>query len=131
MSAIEVGTELPTIEQVSNLTTSVMYAGASGDMNPLHYDEAFASQVSPTGGVIAHGMFSMGLASRLLTSFAGGPERVRELEVRFTRPWPLGTTSTFGGTVVAVEDGVATVELWGRNEATGARILKGTGRIAV
>jgi acyl dehydratase len=131
MSAIEVGTELPTIEQVSTLTTSVMYAGASGDLNPLHYDEAFAGRVSPTGGIIAHGMFSMGLASRLLTSFAGGPERVRDLEVRFTRPWPLGTTSTFGGTVVAVEDGVATVELWGRNEETGARILKGTGRITV
>jgi acyl dehydratase len=131
MSAIEVGTQLPTVEQISNLTTSVMYAGASGDMNPLHYDESFANQISPTGGIIAHGMFSMGLASRLLTSFAGGPERVREIEVRFTRPWPLGTTATFGGTVVAVEDGIATVELWGHNEETGARILKGTGRISV
>jgi acyl dehydratase len=130
VSTIAVGTELPTIEQVSNLTTSVMYAGASGDMNPLHYDEAFARQVSPTGGIIAHGMFSMGLASRLLTAFAGGPDRVRDIEVRFTRPWPLGTTSTFGGRVVAIDDDVATVELWGRNES-GEQILKGTGRVLV
>jgi acyl dehydratase len=130
VTTIEVGTLLPEIEQASNLTTSVMYAGASGDMNPLHYDPAFAAQVSPTGGLIVHGMFSMGLASRLLTSFAGGPERVLEVAVRFTKPWPLGTSATFGGEVTAVEDGVATVALWGEHEA-GERILQGSARIAV
>jgi acyl dehydratase len=128
MSEITVGTELPAVTQPSNLTTSVMYAGASGDMNPLHYDQAFAGQVSPTGGIIAHGMFSMGLASRVLTAFAGGPENVLEVQVRFTKPWPLGTTSTFGGRVTGVAEGVATVELWGENES-GEQILKGTGRI--
>jgi acyl dehydratase len=129
--AIEVGAELDPVVQEANLTTSVMYAGASGDLNPLHYDPAFAGQVSPTGGVIAHGMFSMGLASRALTAFAGGPDRVLEIKVRFTRPWPLGTTSTFGGKVTAVEDGVATVALVGTNDETGDRVLKGTGRIRV
>ena len=130
MSGIEVGTELPVVEQESTLTTSVMYAGASGDMNPLHYDQGFAGQVSPTGGIIAHGMYSMGLASRLLSGFAGGPEQVLEVQVRFSRPWPLGTTSTFGGRVRAIEDGVATVDLWGKSE-TGDRILRGSGRIRV
>lgn len=130
MSDVTAGTELPTIEQPSSLITSVTYAGASGDFNPLHYDESFASQVSPTGGIIAHGMFSMGLASKVLTGFAGGPEQVLEVAVRFTRPWPLGTTATFGGTVTDVADGVATVELWGRDEQ-GERILKGTGRVRV
>jgi len=128
--SIEVGTELEPVVQASNLTTSTMYAGASGDFNPLHYDQDFAGQVSPTGGIIAHGMFSMGLASRALTAFAGGPENVLEVSVRFTRPWPLGTTSTFGGTVTEIEDGIATVQLWGDNE-DGTRILRGTGRIAV
>jgi acyl dehydratase len=128
MSEVTVGTELPTIEQQSTLTTSVMYAGASGDMNPLHFDESFAGQVSPTGGIIAHGMYSMGLASRVLTGWAGGPEKVAEVSVRFTKPWPLNTTSTFGGTVTEVADGVATVELWGRNESD-AQILKGTGKV--
>jgi acyl dehydratase len=124
------GTELPTVSQASNLVTSVMYAGASGDMNPLHYDETFASNVSPTGGTIAHGMYSMGLASRVLTEWAGGPEQVLSVEVRFTKPWPLGTTTTFGGTVLSVEDGVATVELWADNVG-GERVLKGTGRVRV
>jgi acyl dehydratase len=128
MSEITVGTELPTVEQRSTLTTSVAYAAASGDLNPLHYDQDFAGQVSPTGGIIAHGMYSMGLASRVLTEFAGGPERVLEVSVRFTRPWPLNSTSTFGGTVTDVADGVATVELWGTNE-NGDQILKGSGRI--
>jgi acyl dehydratase len=130
MSTITAGTELPTIEQQSTLMTSVAYAGASGDMNPLHYDQSFAGQVSPTGGIIAHGMYSMGLASRLLTEYAGGPDNVLEVSVRFTRPWPLNSTSTFGGTVADVADGVATIELWGRNE-NGDQILKGSGRIRV
>lgn len=128
MSDITPGTELPTISQTSNLVTSVMYAGASGDMNPLHYDGSFASNVSPTGGTIAHGMYSMGLASRLLTEWAGGPDRVIAVEVRFTKPWPLDTTTTFGGTVLSVADGVATVELWADNVG-GDRILTGTGRV--
>lgn len=130
MSDVTVGTELPTIEQPSTLITSVTYAGASGDFNPLHYDQEFAGQVSPTGGIIAHGMFSMGLASKVLTAFAGGPERVLEVQVRFTKPWPLGTTATFGGTVTEVADGEATVELWGRS-ADDERILKGVGRVRV
>jgi len=125
---MEVGAELPTLTARSTLTTSVLYAGASGDMNPLHFDPEVAAGISPTGGVIAHGMYSMGLASRLLTAAAGGPERVLELEVRFTRPWPLGTTATFTGRITAVEDGVATVSLAGIGEQ-GERILRGTGRI--
>lgn len=127
---VEVGQRLDPVAVESNLTTSVMYAGASGDFNPLHYDQGFASQVSPTGGIIAHGMFSMGLVSRALTAFAGGPENVLEVAVRFTRPWPLGTTSTFSGEVTDVDDGVATVKLWGDAE-DGTRILRGTGRITV
>ncbi|MDX1621181.1 MAG: MaoC/PaaZ C-terminal domain-containing protein [Nitriliruptorales bacterium] len=127
---ITVGTDLPTIEQQSNLTTSVMYAGAAGDMNPLHYDQSFAENVSPTGGIIAHGMFSMGLASRLVTEWAGGPEKVIDISVRFRKPWPLNTTTTFGGTVTDIDDGVATVELWADNEG-GDRVLTGTGKVRI
>jgi len=130
MSELSVGTELPTVTQRATLSTSVAYAGASGDLNPLHYDQDFAAQVSPTGSIIAHGMYSMGLVSRALTQAAGGAERVREVTVRFTRPWPMGTTSTFGGTVTEIVDGVAEVALWGRAE-DGETIRRGTGRIEV
>ncbi|MEX2505067.1 MAG: MaoC/PaaZ C-terminal domain-containing protein [Egicoccus sp.] len=126
--SFEVGTELPEVVQRSTLTASVAYAAASGDLNPLHYDPEFAGNVSPTGGIIAHGMFAMGLASRVLTSFAGGPEKVIEVNVRFTRPWPLGSTTTFGGTITNVDGDQATVQLWGKNE-NGDQILKGVGKI--
>ncbi len=125
-----VGAELPELSQQSSLITSVMYAGASTDYNPLHYDQDFAGQVSPTGAPIAHGMYSMGLVSRVLTAAAGGPERVIDLQVRFSKPWPLGTTVTFSGTVTAVEDGVATVELRGTGEG-GEKILSGTGHVRI
>ena len=132
MSSIElaVGTVLPEVRQPSNLVTSVMYAGASGDYNPLHYDPDFAGKVSPTGAPIAHGMYSMGLVSRMLTAAAGGPEGVVSLSVRFSKPWPLGTTAVFTGTVSAIEDGIATVDVSGTGEA-GERILSGTGYIRV
>jgi len=124
----EVGAQLPPVTQQSSLVTSVLYAGASGDYNPLHYDPGFAGQVSPTGAPIAHGMYSMGLVSRLLTAAAGGPERVADLQVRFSKPWPLGTTATFTGTVAAVEGGLATVDVVGTTE-DGVRILSGTGTV--
>lgn len=125
---VEVGHELPSIQQTSTLTTSVMYAAASGDYNPLHYDQAVASQISPTGAIIAHGMYSMGLASRVVTEFAGGPDRVVDLSVRFSRPWPLGTTATFGGTVTEVTDDEVVVRLNATNE-DGSPVLRGKARL--
>lgn len=125
MSGLEVGQELPAVTATATLSSSVRYAGASGDLNPLHFDPAFAADVSPTGGVIAHGMYAMGLASRLVAGAAGGPEHVAELQVRFTRPWPLGATATFTGKVTAHgEDGIK-VALAAMLE-DGTRILRGT-----
>lgn len=128
MNEPEIGTQLPPLKVAHDVATSVMYAGASGDMNPLHYDPEFAKMVSPTGDVIAHGMYSMGLASRLLTEWAGGPEKVAQVSVRFTKPWPVGTTSTFTGEVTAVEDGEAIVALNATND-NGQTILTGIGRV--
>ena len=130
MNQIEIGAELPPVHQIATLQTSVAYAGASGDLNPLHYDPSFAADVSPTGGPIAHGMFSMGLASRALTAWVGDVERILEIEVRFTRPWPLAETATFSGKVTAIDDGVALVDLRGET-ATGVRVLRGRARVAV
>ena len=72
----------------------------------------------------------MGLVSRMLTAAAGGPEQVADLQVRFSKPWPVGTTATFSGTVTAVEDGLATIEVQGTGE-NGERILSGEGHVRV
>lgn len=122
------GSELPPLDQRLDALHAIMYAGASGDFNPLHWDPHFAVETSPTGEVIAHGMYAMGLASRMLTSWVGNPERLLEIQVRFTNPWPVGTNATFGGRVAEVEDGMASVELWGRR-ADGKRILRGSARV--
>ncbi|MEV1288192.1 MaoC family dehydratase [Micromonospora sp. NPDC049679] len=63
----------------------VRYAGASGDFNPIHWSDRFATKVG-LPGVIAHGMFTMGLVGRAVTEWAGAADAVVEYGVRFTRP---------------------------------------------
>lgn len=63
----------------------VRYAGASGDFNPIHWSDRFATKVG-LPGVIAHGMFTMALVGRAITEWAGSPDAVVEYGVRFTRP---------------------------------------------
>jgi len=63
----------------------VRYAGASGDFNPIHWNEAFATGVD-LPGVIAHGMFTMGSAVQLVSDWAGDPAAVVDYQTRFTKP---------------------------------------------
>jgi acyl dehydratase len=82
---VEVGTELPAQSFPVNRATLVRYAGASGDFNPIHWNERFAIEVG-LPDVIAHGMFTMAEAIRVVTDWAGDPAAVVEYGVRFTRP---------------------------------------------
>ena len=77
----------------------VRYAGASGDFNPIHWSERFATGVG-LPGVIAHGMFTMALVGRAVTGWAGAPDAVIEFSVRFARPVPVPDTDE--GTEVVV-----------------------------
>ena len=83
-----------------------MYAGASGDYNPLHSDEKFAREVAGYPGIFAHGMLTMGMTGRVVTDwFDVG--RVTKYGVRFVRQvWP-GDTLTATAVVDAIreEDG--------------------------
>jgi acyl dehydratase len=105
---VAVGTELP--EQVHRVTRAdlVRYAGASGDFNPIHWNERVATQVG-LPNVIAHGMFTMALAARAVTEWVGDPGAVVEYQVRFGRPVVVpdddeGAELTVRGTVAAVLD---------------------------
>ena len=92
----------------------VSYAGASGDFNPIHWSERFAVGVG-LPNVIAHGMLTMALAGRLVTSWVGDPSAVVGYAARFTRPVVVpdddeGVALELTGTVKAVEaDGDARV----------------------
>ena len=77
----------------------VRYCGASGDFNPIHWSERFATGVG-LPGVIAHGMFTMALVGRAVTTWAGAADAVIEFSVRFSRPVPVPDTDE--GTEVVV-----------------------------
>ncbi|WP_327369291.1 MaoC family dehydratase [Streptomyces sp. NBC_01217] len=83
--SVEVGTELPAQSFPVTRATLVQYAGASGDFNPIHWNERFAREVG-LPDVIAHGMFTMAEAIRVVTDWAGDPGAVVEYGVRFTKP---------------------------------------------
>ncbi len=111
----EPGAALPVQEYAVTRADLVRYAGASGDRNPIHWSDRVATSVG-LPGVIAHGMYTMALAARAVQSWAGGPERVRELGCKFTKPVVVpdddtGVVVRVAGTVRAVEDGLATVAL--------------------
>lgn len=97
---VEVGSALPARSFPVERRNLVMYAGASGDFNTIHWNERFARSVG-LPDVIAHGMFTMAQAARVLTDWAGDPGAVVEYGVRFTRP------------VVVPDDGGATIEVEG------------------
>ncbi len=78
------GDELPPLSLRVTRADLVRYAGASGDFNPIHWNDRTAAAVG-LPGVIAHGMLTMALAGRLVTQWAGGPGAVRSYGVRFTR----------------------------------------------
>ncbi|WP_125773517.1 MaoC family dehydratase [Antribacter gilvus] len=84
----------------------VRYAGASGDFNPIHWNDSFAEGVG-LPGVIAHGMLTMGSAVGLVEDWAGDPGAVVEYRTRFTRTVPVPNPGTalveVTGTVAAVD----------------------------
>jgi acyl dehydratase len=84
-------------------TQLVMYAGASGDYNPVHTDEVFATKVAGYPTVFAHGMLSMGATGRMLTNWVGDG-RLTKYGVRFvSQVWP-GDTLTARATVKAIRE---------------------------
>jgi acyl dehydratase len=99
---VEVGTELPAQSFPVTRADLVRYAGASGDFNVIHWNERVAVEVG-LPDVIAHGMFTMATAARVLTDWLGDPAAILEYGVRFTKP------------VVVPDDGVgAMLEVSGK-----------------
>ncbi|MCP3853732.1 MAG: acyl dehydratase [Actinomycetia bacterium] len=69
-------------------TQIVMYAGASGDYNPVHSDHEFVTEMAGYPTVFAHGMLTMGMTGRLVTDFVGDG-RLTRYGVRFVNQvWP-------------------------------------------
>jgi acyl dehydratase len=97
---VEAGQELPARGFPVQRLDLVKYAGASGDFNPIHWNDAFARSVG-LPDVIAHGMFTMAQAGRYVTDWAGDAGAVLDLGVRFS------------SMVVVPDDGGAEIEISG------------------
>jgi acyl dehydratase len=120
-ATVAVGDQIPTVAYPLHRANMVRYAGASGDFNPIHWNQRFATEVG-LPNVIAHGMLTMATAGRLVSDWAGDPGALVEYGVRFTKPvvvpddepgQPVATTaaevSAGSGTVVEVS-GVVTAK---------------------
>jgi acyl dehydratase len=125
---VEVGTQIP--EQVFSVrrVDLVRYCGASGDFNVIHWNERIATSVGlPT--VIAHGMFTMATAARIITDWVGDPGAVVGYGVRFSSPVPVpdddnGATMRVGGTVEKkIDGGRVVVNLTVRADGLDSKIL--------
>lgn len=108
--ALGLGDELPTSTFGPITRTDIVrYAGAGGDLNPIHHDEPFARSAG-LPGVFGMGMLHAGILGDRLARWVG-PDNIRTFAVRFTgQVWP-GDVLTFSGRVVAVDGGLATIEL--------------------
>ena len=104
---LQPGTVLGTLTVRLTREQLVRYAGASGDFNPIHYSDHFATALG-LPGVIAHGMLTMGTALRVVTDWIGDPSRITSYAARFTRPVVVpddaeGAELNVTATVVAVD----------------------------
>jgi len=106
------GMQLPAQTFPIGRVSMVRYAGASGDFNPIHWSEEFATSVG-LPNVIAHGMLTMAITARVVTEWTGDPGGLLEYGVRFTRPVvvPYGETTLLEvtGSVIAVDPDTGTV----------------------
>ena len=105
---VEVGTEIPARDFPLQRANLVEYAGASGDFNPIHWNDRVATSVG-LPDVIAHGMLTMATAGRVVTDWVGDPGRVVSYGVRFSAPVVVpnddsGATVTVSGTVEEKND---------------------------
>lgn len=121
MTALEVGAVVA--DRTVHLTRAslVRYAGASGDFNPIHYNDAVAERVG-LPGVLAHGMLTMGLAVETIVGWLGDSGRILEYGVRFTRPVVVDAESGADVTVVAkvgaVDDEAVRIDLTVSHDGT-------------
>lgn len=110
IETLTVGTELDPLKiSPISRTTLALFAGASGDHNPMHIDIDVAKSAG-LGDVFAHGMLSMAYLGRILTdNFDAGS--IRSYRVRFASITPVHGKPTATATVVSVENNLATLEL--------------------
>jgi acyl dehydratase len=124
VSRVSVGDGLPPLRHVVQRPDLVRYAGASGDFNPIHWNDEWARSVG-LPGVIAHGMLSMAVAARMISAYAGDPAAIKRLRVRFSAVLRPGQTLTVTGEVAAVDGKQVSLRFRGEEDEGNRVISKG------
>jgi acyl dehydratase len=121
LARAQAGDALPEVADTIERLDLVRYAGASGDFNPIHWSDEIARAVG-LPGVIAHGMYSMAVAARMVSGWAGDPAAIKRLKVRFSAMIEPGQTLTAKGEVAEVADGRVLVRFHAEDEK-GEKVL--------
>ena len=121
LTRVQVGDALPEVAETIERLDLIRYAGASGDFNPIHWSDEIARAVG-LPGVIAHGMYSMAVAARMVSGWAGDPAALKRLKVRFSAMIEPGQTLTANGEVAEVDDGRVLVRFHAEDEK-GEKVL--------
>ena len=103
------GDSIPELRTTPDRFLTVRYAGASGDFNPIHIDEAYARDVGLPGRIL-HGLWSMAQVARAQTEAAGGPQHLKRLSVQFRGMGVPEQEVVVTSTVREIADGVATID---------------------
>ncbi|OBI18041.1 beta-hydroxyacyl-ACP dehydratase [Mycobacterium sp. E2327] len=112
--AIEVGTKLPELKIEGTPTFIISTAIATRDFQDVHHDRDLA-QAKGSKDIFVNILTDTGLVQRFLTDWAGPTALIKSIGLRLGVPWYAYDTITFSGEVTAVEDGLITVKVVGRN----------------
>ncbi len=122
---IEVGQEIPAFTHKFDRMDAIIYAGASGDFNPIHTNPFFAKDVAMLPDVIAHGLFNMALLGKTVVDWIGDPGCLKKLSCQFRGMVNPEQTVTFKGKVREKVDGnMVVLDIWAEKE-DGSEVLKG------
>jgi hypothetical protein len=126
--AIEVGTTLPELKIHGDPTFIISTAIATRDYQDVHHDRDKA-QAKGSKDIFVNILTDTGLVQRFLTDWAGPTALIKSIGLRLGVPWYAYDTITFSGEVTAVENGLITVKVFGRNSLGDHVIATATLRI--
>ena len=122
---IQVGQEIPTFTHKFDRMDAIIYAGASGDFNPIHTNPYFAKDVAMLPDVIAHGLFNMALLGKTVVDWIGDPGDLKKLSCQFRGMVTPDQMVIFKGKVREKLDGnLVVLDIWAEKE-DGSEVLKG------
>jgi len=130
---VEVGQEIPPLEEDPTTQQLVRYAGASGDFYQIHYDKDFA-MANGLPGVILHGALKNAFLGHLMTDFAGEHGTLKKLAVQYRGMDRPGSKIVCRGKITAKRvvngDHLVDCEIWVEN-AKGEKTTPGTATVAL